>query len=346
MPHSLSVTVHVDLDLHEVVLSIAGCLTARTYDSVLPVVAQARGLEPAPRLTLDLLDMQHIDVDGLLPLRQAIELADPEQKVPLSIKAPETLPLCPLSAATPRADGSDSPPLRLHRRADAPATEGSDDSRRLASAAASPTILTERARRGIAPRSRREEILAGAAEMFAEHGYHGASLRDIAGHIGISHPGLMHHFPSKDSLLHTVIDSLEDRTQRTLEEVERLSVEPEALMQELAATWHPGALHVRLLATLAAESVSGDHPGRFRMARLRRVHENIFEQCFTAYGERGLLRRGVDPGFAGRALLGLVLNLAVREKTVRAMQGPTHDDGPVQELARMMRSFLSKDAVG
>ena len=194
MPHSLSVTVHVDLDLHEVVLSIAGCLTARTYHSVLPVVAQARGLEPAPRLTLDLLDMQHIDVDGLLPLRQAIDLADPEQAVPLSIKAPETLPLCPLSAATPRADGSDSPPLRLHRRADAPATEGSDDSRRLASAAASPTILTERARRGIAPRSRREEILAGAAEMFAEHGYHGASLRDISRHIGISHPGLMHHF--------------------------------------------------------------------------------------------------------------------------------------------------------
>lgn len=182
--------------------------------------------------------------------------------------------------------------------------------------------------------------------MFAEHGYHGASLRDIAGHIGISHPGLMHHFPSKDSLLHTVIDSLEDRTQRTLEEVERLSVEPEALMQELAATWHPGALHVRLLATLAAEAVSGDHPGRFRMARLRRVHENIFEQCFTAYGEQGMLRRGLDPGFAGRALLGLVLNLAVREKTVRAMQGSAHDDGPIQELTRMMRSFLSKDVVG
>ena len=346
MPHSLSVTVHVDLDLHEVVLAIAGCLTAQTYLSLLPVVAQARSLDPAPSITLDLLDTQHIDVDGLLPLRQAIHLADPEQTVPLSIKAPETLPPCPLSSSAPRADGSDSPPLRLLHRSDAPATTGSDAPRQLPSGAESTTILTERARRGVAPRSRREEVLTGAAEMFAEHGYHGASLRDIAGHIGISHPGLMHHFPSKDSLLHTVIDSLEDRTQQTLDEVERLSVEPETLMQELAATWHPGALPVRLLATLAAESVSGDHPGRFRMARLRRVHENIFEQCFTAYGEQGLLRRGVDPGFAGRALLGLVLNLAVREKTVRAMQGATHDDGPVQELARMMRSFLSKDAVG
>ena len=43
MPHSLSVKVHVDLDLHEVVLSIADAsLPGPT--TVLPVVAQARGL--------------------------------------------------------------------------------------------------------------------------------------------------------------------------------------------------------------------------------------------------------------------------------------------------------------
>ena len=53
----------------------------------------------------------------------------------------------------------------------------------------------------------------------------------------------------------------------------------------------------------------------------------------------------LDPGFGGRALLALVLNLAVRERTVRAMQGPSHDDGPAQELVRMMGSLLSKDAV-
>ena len=117
-------------------------------------------------------------------------------------------------------------------------------------------------------------------------------------------------------------------------------------MQELAVTWHPDALPVRLLATLAAESVSDEHPGRFRMARLRRVHEYAFEQCFIAYGEQGQLRKGLDPGFAGRALFGFVLNLAIREKTVRTMQGAAHDDGPVQELARLVRSFLSRDVVG
>jgi len=315
--HSLSLTVHVDLDLHEVILAVAGCLTARTYVSLLPMVAQARALDPVPRLTLDLLGTQHIDEDGLVHLRRAIALADPEGTAPLDVRAPTILPPCPVRSPAPQ----------------------------LAPGATDPAGLPEGARRGIAPRSRREEILTGAAEMFAEHGYHGASLRDIARHIGISHPGMMHHFPSKDDLLHCVIDELEDCTQRIIDDVERMSTSPEALLEELAATWHEDALPVRLLAALAAESVSVDHPGHYRMARLRRVHENIFEQCFTAFDAQGLLRTGLDPGFAGRALLGLVLNLAIRERTVRTMQGAGHDDGPLQELARMMRSFLSRGAM-
>lgn len=38
-------------------------------------------------------------------------------------------------------------------------------------------------------RGRREEILDGASEMFAEHGYNGSSLREISAHIGISTRG-------------------------------------------------------------------------------------------------------------------------------------------------------------
>ncbi|MEE1617031.1 TetR/AcrR family transcriptional regulator [Brachybacterium sp. J153] len=327
MTHVLSVTVRVDLDLHEVVLAIEGCLTARTYASLLPVLAQARALDPVPRIALDLLGAQHVDLDGLLSLRRAIDLADPEQIAPLSVQVPDELPACPLAPAAPTAERSEP---------SAPRDPGGD-----VDAAA----LPERARRGLAPRGRREEILDGAAEMIAEHGYHGSSLRDIAAHIGISHPGLMHHFPSKASLLHAVLDGLEDCAQQALEELGQLTDRPESLLQALTAAWHPSSLPVRLLATLVAETVSGDHPGRLRTARLRRVHEHVLEQCFAAYGESGMLRRGLDPAFASRAMLGLVLNLAVREKTVRAMQGGTHDDAPAQEIARLLRSFLQGDPV-
>ena len=197
----------------------------------------------------------------------------------------------------------------------------------------------------LAPRDRREEIVDGAAEMFAEHGYHGASLRDISSHIGISHSGMLHHFESKDALLDGVIDRLEEHAQVALDRAEELAADRGALLRGLAEVWHPASLPIRLLATLDAESVSEDHHGRYRMARLRRVHEHILESCFSAFAERGLLREDADPAFAGRALLAVVLNLAVREKTVRPLQHRSHDDAPLKDLAvQVATSFRDEPA--
>ena len=117
---------------------------------------------------------------------------------------------------------------------------------------------------------RSEEILDGAAEMFAEHGYHGSSLRDISQHIGISHSGMLHHFGAKDVLLDAVIDRMEEHAQAALDRIHEIDGSREMMMRGLAAIWHPASLPIRLLATLDAESVSEDHPGRFRLARLIR----------------------------------------------------------------------------
>lgn len=55
-------------------------------------------------------------------------------------------------------------------------------------------------------RKRREEILAAAFEHFAEYGYHGASMREIAASTGVTHAGLRYHFPSKEDLLLAVLE--------------------------------------------------------------------------------------------------------------------------------------------
>ncbi len=48
-------------------------------------------------------------------------------------------------------------------------------------------------------------IEAAALELFAEHGYDGTTLRQIARHAGISPAGIYHHFPAKIDILFSLI---------------------------------------------------------------------------------------------------------------------------------------------
>jgi AcrR family transcriptional regulator len=51
-----------------------------------------------------------------------------------------------------------------------------------------------------------ERILDAAEELFAERGYDGASLRDVATRVGVRPPSLYNHFASKDALYAAVLE--------------------------------------------------------------------------------------------------------------------------------------------
>lgn len=50
-------------------------------------------------------------------------------------------------------------------------------------------------------------LLRAALEVFARHGFHGASIRMIAEAAGLSVPGLYHHYRSKQAILAAVVDA-------------------------------------------------------------------------------------------------------------------------------------------
>lgn len=56
--------------------------------------------------------------------------------------------------------------------------------------------------------SRREQILAAAAELFAHHGFHGVGIDDIGAAVGVSGPALYRHFRGKDAILGEMLTSI------------------------------------------------------------------------------------------------------------------------------------------
>ena len=58
--------------------------------------------------------------------------------------------------------------------------------------------------------SRREELLAIAARLFAEKGFRNTTVRDIADAAGILSGSLYHHFDSKESMVDEILSSFQE----------------------------------------------------------------------------------------------------------------------------------------
>lgn len=68
--------------------------------------------------------------------------------------------------------------------------------------------MTPRPTRNGTKRLRRDEILDEATRLFAERGYEGTSMADLAERVGLRKASLFHHFASKEVLYAAVLERL------------------------------------------------------------------------------------------------------------------------------------------
>jgi len=135
--------------------------------------------------------------------------------------------------------------------------------------------------------ARSQQILETARELFGLHGYRGASMRDIATKVGLSLPGLLHYFPSKEALLEAVLQERDDVDVPWFEETWleigsfRQAVR-ELVRRNMSA---PGVL--RLFVTLSAEATDPSHPAHTYFQERYRDSREIFARTLALAQERG-----------------------------------------------------------
>lgn len=128
------------------------------------------------------------------------------------------------------------------------------------------------------PGVRREQILQVATEMFGNAGFRGVSLADIATRVGISQPGLIHHFRSKEELLIAALERRDAESSGHMEETFRDSSVVDAVLS-LCRHNMANPESMRLYSVESAESLEPDHPAHpFFLGRYARVRETVADR--------------------------------------------------------------------
>jgi AcrR family transcriptional regulator len=84
---------------------------------------------------------------------------------------------------------------------------------------------------------RREQILATAATLFAERGFHGVSVVELGAACGISGPALYKHFPSKDAMLAEMLVDISEELLRVGRQRSAAAGDADAALRALVG-WH------------------------------------------------------------------------------------------------------------
>ncbi|RXZ66787.1 TetR/AcrR family transcriptional regulator, partial [Agromyces albus] len=139
----------------------------------------------------------------------------------------------------------------------------------------------------------RERILEACVKAFGRSGFYGATMKDIAARAEMSHTGLLHHFPTKESLLQAVLDYRDERSTAVWQAaLDRLGATPENTVRSMLAPvmaneLEPGlaALH----ASLSAEATTPDHPAHDYFRNRYQVFRGYFEERFEEMAASGEL---------------------------------------------------------
>ncbi|WP_226365424.1 TetR/AcrR family transcriptional regulator [Pseudonocardia sp. ICBG162] len=155
-----------------------------------------------------------------------------------------------------------------------------------------------------------ESVLDAALTLFAERGYHGTAVSQVAAALGVRTPSLYNHMSSKQELLETLVGrTLDDVHSEFDEAVRGLDTPADQLRAAVRVYARRHATHRREALVVNRDTTSLPEPALSRMRRRRRDHETAVRAVISRGVEDGSFSVG-NAGLASFAILEMSVSIA------------------------------------
>lgn len=149
---------------------------------------------------------------------------------------------------------------------------------------------------------RKQRILIAAQRLLTRNGWRATSLAQIAGEAGVTPAGLLHHFESKEQLLHAVLDARDDdddtHSDRSGDLIEQIARVADRMYRspELVGTF----------AVLLVENILPEAPLHDRLLTRYRAAVDIVADGIRRGQRDGRFRADLDPARKAAEIIAFV----------------------------------------
>lgn len=167
--------------------------------------------------------------------------------------------------------------------------------------------------RGRPARFDRDQVLAAATTLFAEHGFEGTSLGELVAAIGCTPPSLYNYFKSKEELYLAVLDRYWSRDVATLPHLGRARKVLEDYVAASLARFTPEQGPRGCLVLTGGFREAAGHQALKDILQSKRAESfSTLVALTTAMQSQGDLDPTLDPEAWSRSLFALVQGLALQ----------------------------------
>jgi AcrR family transcriptional regulator len=162
-------------------------------------------------------------------------------------------------------------------------------------------------------RKRQRAILDAAVQLFAQRGYRSTGVIALAEEVGLTHAGVLHHFGTKEALLHAVVAEREEHDEADYirlfgaggrSAVEALPRVGERLLED--------PLFQRLYTVLIAENLDPGDPLHEHFVERYRRSRRVLAMVIQHGIDRGEFRSDIDAEVVSTEMLAFTVGIQVQ----------------------------------